>query len=364
MLVEDEFEDRELTGPLEALRAAGATVDARRADRRRGVQRQARRRRRDVRPRRRRGAASKDFDALVIPGGHAPDKMRMRHAMVDLARDAMEAGKPVAAICHGPQLLISANALRGRTLTCWPSIAIDVKNAGGLYVDKPVVEDGNLITSRKPDDVPVFSEAIIRALSRVRRHVITSTKSATSFVLRPRASDSRRRRRRHFLRPAAPQPRVRGGELDAVQQDHRLHVDPHQEDDDGRDRSVDAREARHVAHVPGEAFERALPQQPGDERADPDVAEPHLRVRHEVVDQPDDEDEQQRRGVADRRGCAAPASPGNCASTPANQLRADHLRRADQQQRDEQDQRRRRAASGTRTACASRSCAVFSTPQA
>ena len=65
----------------------------------------------------------------------------------------MEAGKPVAAICHGPQLLISANAVRGRTLTCWPSIAIDMKNAGGLYVDKPVVEDGNLITSRKPDDV-------------------------------------------------------------------------------------------------------------------------------------------------------------------------------------------------------------------
>src|SRR6266576_2211323 len=133
MLVEDEFEDRELTGPLEALRAAGMN----------------------------------DFDALVIPGGHAPDKMRMRHAMVDLARDAMDANKPVAAICHGPSLLISSNSLRGRTLTCWPSIAIDVKNAGGRYVDKPVVEDGNLITSRKPDDVPVFSDAIIRALSKV-----------------------------------------------------------------------------------------------------------------------------------------------------------------------------------------------------
>jgi protease I len=114
-------------------------------------------------------ARMKDFDALVIPGGHAPDKMRMRHAMVDLTREAMDAAKPVAAICHGPQLLISANALRGRTLTCWPSIAIDVKNAGGLYVDKPVVEDGNLITSRKPDDVPAFSEAIIRAIARVHR---------------------------------------------------------------------------------------------------------------------------------------------------------------------------------------------------
>ena len=68
---------------------------------------------------------------------------------------------------HGPQLLISANALRDRTVTCWPSIAVDVKNAGGLYVDQPVAQDGNLITSRKPDDVPLFSEALIRALSRI-----------------------------------------------------------------------------------------------------------------------------------------------------------------------------------------------------
>jgi protease I len=166
IFVEDEFEDLELTGPREALIAAGAVVTLAGPAA-------------DVEYRGKRGLAVarsdaaagtirvKDFDALVIPGGHAPDKMRMRHAMVDFARDAMAAGKPVAAICHGPQVLISANALRGRTLTCWPSIAIDVKNAGGLYVDKPVVEDGNLITSRKPDDVPMFSDAIIRALSRV-----------------------------------------------------------------------------------------------------------------------------------------------------------------------------------------------------
>ena len=143
-------------------------------------------------------ARMEDFDALVIPGGHAPDKMRMRHAMVDLARDAMDAGKPVAAICHGPQLLISANALRGRTLTCWPSIAIDVKNAGGLYVDKPVVEDGNLITSRKPDDVPVFSEAIIRALSKVhaRRLSVISSGAPLSGAfarLKPCATGERQR---------------------------------------------------------------------------------------------------------------------------------------------------------------------------
>jgi protease I len=165
LLVEDDFEDRELTEPLASLRAAGVEVVV-------------------IGPtagREFRGkhghvitaemAAGKarmtDFDALIIPGGYAPDKMRMRHAMVDLARDAMAASKPVAAICHGPQLLISANALRGRTLTCWPSIAIDVKNAGGLYVDRPVVEDGNLITSRKPDDLPQFTQAILHALERL-----------------------------------------------------------------------------------------------------------------------------------------------------------------------------------------------------
>jgi protease I len=166
MLVEDEFEDRELTGPLAALRAAGATVTV--VGPTAGTRYRGKRGTAVVTADLAAGAASiRDFDAIVIPGGHAPDKMRMRHAMVDLAREAMASGKPVAAICHGPQVLISANALRGRTLTCWPSIAIDVKNAGGLYVDKPVVEDGNLITSRKPDDVPMFSDAIIRALSRV-----------------------------------------------------------------------------------------------------------------------------------------------------------------------------------------------------
>jgi protease I len=166
ILVEDEFEDRELTGPLEMLRAAGVTVTI--AGPAAGAEYRGRRGeavvKADV------SASSVkvgDVDALVIPGGHAPDKMRMRHAMVDLARDMMAAGKTVAAICHGPQLLISANALRGRTLTCWPSIAIDVKNAGGMYVDKPVAEDGNLITSRKPDDVPMFSAAILRALGPV-----------------------------------------------------------------------------------------------------------------------------------------------------------------------------------------------------
>jgi protease I len=164
ILVEQEFEDTELSGPRDALIAAGATVVM--VGPISGAEYRGKHGEAVVTAELAAGAAHmKDFDALVIPGGHAPDKMRMRHAMVDLTRDAMDANKPVAAICHGPQLLISANALRGRTLTCWPSIAIDVKNAGGLYVDKPVVEDGNLITSRKPDDVRAFSEAIVRAVA-------------------------------------------------------------------------------------------------------------------------------------------------------------------------------------------------------
>jgi protease I len=108
------------------------------------------------------GAAHmKDFEALVIPGGYAPDKMRMRHAMVDLARDAMDAGKPVAAICHGPWLLVEADVLRGRTATAWPSIRTDLRNAGAIVVDEPAVTDGNIVTSRKPEDVEAFTEALI-----------------------------------------------------------------------------------------------------------------------------------------------------------------------------------------------------------
>ncbi len=164
MLIEDAFEDSELVGPRDLLRDEGAEVivvgpkaNVQYAGKK-GLHLTA-----DIGA----GAANvRDFDAIVIPGGYAPDKMRMRHAMVDLVRDAVQAGKPVAAICHGPQVLISADVLRGRTLTCWPSIAVDVKNAGGLYVDRPVVDDNNLITSRKPDDIPQFTEAIIRALAR------------------------------------------------------------------------------------------------------------------------------------------------------------------------------------------------------
>ena len=163
LLIEDEFEDHEVTGTRDALQHAG--VDVRMVGPAAGTQYRGKKGAIVTADLAAGAVRAKDFDAVVVPGGHAPDRMRMRHAMVDLTRDMVAAGKPVAAICHGPQLLISANALRGRTLTCWPSIAIDVKNAGGMYVDKPVVEDGNIITSRKPDDIPYFNDAIIRAVA-------------------------------------------------------------------------------------------------------------------------------------------------------------------------------------------------------
>lgn len=109
-----------------------------------------------------------DIDGVMIPGGYAPDRIRLRHAMVDLVRDAVEAGKPVAAIDHGPSVLINAKALSGRVITCWPSIAVDAKNAGARYVDRPVVEDGCVITSRKSDDLPFFTGALIRQLGTER----------------------------------------------------------------------------------------------------------------------------------------------------------------------------------------------------
>jgi protease I len=105
-----------------------------------------------------------DFDALVIPGGYAPDQMRRHAAMVDLVRDAFGAGRVVAYICHAGWLAASAGILDGKTATGFFSIKDDLANAGATYVDEPVVRDGNLISSRKPDDLPDFCRTIIEAL--------------------------------------------------------------------------------------------------------------------------------------------------------------------------------------------------------
>jgi protease I len=107
---------------------------------------------------------STDFDGLIVPGGYAPDRLRRYPAVNSLAREMFVEGKVVAAICHGPWVLVSADVLRGRTVTCFSGIKDDVINAGANYVDEEVVRDGNLITSRQPDDLPAFCREVIAAL--------------------------------------------------------------------------------------------------------------------------------------------------------------------------------------------------------
>ena len=106
-----------------------------------------------------------DFDALILPGGvRNPDQLRLHGNVVALILRFAEQGKPVAAICHGPWLLVEADLVRGRTATSWPSIRTDLRNAGAKVVDEAVVTDGNIVTSRKPDDVEAFTNAVIALL--------------------------------------------------------------------------------------------------------------------------------------------------------------------------------------------------------
>lgn len=164
ILVEDDFEGNELIEPLRAMKDAGARVVLVGSGSRESYQSK-------------RGnlgvsvdtAADQvkagDFDAIIIPGGYAPDKMRLHRSMIDLVRQAHDLGKIIAAICHGPQLLISADIVRGRRVTSWASVMVDLENAGAIWVDEAVVHDDNLITSRKPADLPRFNKMIIDALS-------------------------------------------------------------------------------------------------------------------------------------------------------------------------------------------------------
>jgi protease I len=111
-------------------------------------------------------SSPRDFDALVLPGGvKNPDKLRTNKDAVSFVRSFMELDKPVAAICHGPWLLVEADVVRGRTITSWPSLETDVKNAGGAWVDKQVQLDQKLLTSRKPDDLPAFCAKLVELLA-------------------------------------------------------------------------------------------------------------------------------------------------------------------------------------------------------
>ena len=111
-----------------------------------------------------RDVTADDFDLLIIPGGYSPDHMRRSEPMVRLVSTMAEQGKPVAAICHGPWMLCSTQALKGRKATCFFAIKDDVSNAGAHYVDAEVMRDGNIITSRKPDDLPAFMQTVIQAV--------------------------------------------------------------------------------------------------------------------------------------------------------------------------------------------------------
>ena len=110
-----------------------------------------------------------DYDGLLLPGGTCnPDRLRIDEGAVSFVRDFVASGKPVAAICHGPWTLVEAEVVRGRRITSFPSLRTDLRNAGAEAVDEEVVQDGNIITSRNPDDLPAFCDAIVRELSAVR----------------------------------------------------------------------------------------------------------------------------------------------------------------------------------------------------
>lgn len=158
ILVEDLYEDLELWYPALRMREAGATVKIVGPEKRVYKSKHGYEAVADVDAAKVKAA---DFDAIIVPGGYAPDKMRLNKHMVGLVRDGLKSGKCVAAICHGGWMLCSAGGISGRKVTGYIAIKDDLVNAGAKYEDKEVVVDGNLITSRKPDDLPAFCRAII-----------------------------------------------------------------------------------------------------------------------------------------------------------------------------------------------------------
>ena len=164
VIIDDMFEDSEYTEPAKAFKAAGHKLthiglkkNTRVKGKTEGTQVEIDKAVKDV--------AVEDFDALLIPGGYSPDHLRADEAAVKFVKKFFESNKPVFAICHGPQLLITAQVLNGRKVTGWKSIMQDIKNAGAQFLDQEVVEDGNLISSRHPGDLPMFISA---SLSRLK----------------------------------------------------------------------------------------------------------------------------------------------------------------------------------------------------
>jgi protease I len=170
ILATNGFEEAELTEPKKNLEAAGATVEVISIESGQikgwnhtdwGKSVKVDRVVKDTKP--------EDYDSLVLPGGQMnPDSLRMDKDAVAFIADFVKSGKPVAAICHGPWSLIEAGAVDGKTVTSWPSLKTDLKNAGADWIDEEVVQDGNIITSRKPEDIPAFSKKLIEAMQVAR----------------------------------------------------------------------------------------------------------------------------------------------------------------------------------------------------
>jgi protease I len=172
ILVTDGFEQAELTEPRRALDEAGAATKIVSPNDRQvqGWKHYDHADRFDVDVRLD-DASAADFDALMLPGGVAnPDQLRMNPKAVEFVRTFADAGKPIAAICHGPWTLIDAGAVRGRTVTSWPSLKTDLENAGAHWVDREVVTDEGLVTSRNPQDIPAFNAKMIEEFAE-GRHV-------------------------------------------------------------------------------------------------------------------------------------------------------------------------------------------------
>jgi protease I len=170
IMIDDGFEEVEMVQPRQALDSAGAKTSivspAGKEVRAWNLTEWSQRYPVDVPLR---DARPDDFDALLLPGGVMnPDKLRMRPEAVAFAKAFFDAGKPVAAICHGPWTIIETGAARGRRIASWPSLKTDLRNAGAEWMDEPVVVDGNLVSSRKPDDIPQFNRAMIELFSRAR----------------------------------------------------------------------------------------------------------------------------------------------------------------------------------------------------
>jgi len=163
VLLGEGFEDSELKVPYDRLKAEGFEVDI--IGREAGEEIRGKRGNVTVKATRSIAEARPQaYDALVLPGGYSPDKLRADERFVRFVREFDATRKPLAAVCHGPQLLITAGLVKGRTLTAWTTIQEDLRQIGAKVKDEPVVKDGNWITSRKPDDLQQFSDALIQAL--------------------------------------------------------------------------------------------------------------------------------------------------------------------------------------------------------